>query len=694
MELEIEGGLRVAINEKYKTASIIRSPKATGIVLIPRFAKYKTIEYPIISIDGYSFKDNYIELLTFPEDSEVESFNENSLVQAHIKKLRFPPKLKYLKNRWCQFLYDLTDIEISPKNQFYIYFEHKYLLGKSQENSDKFDSLYFIRRDIENAVVPSQVKTVKYLAFNDLKKLKTVIFPSDSELECIESWAFNKSAIEKLEISSKSVRICSYCFNCCAKLSVVSFPNAESITFDSMSIKGINDKAKILIRRGATLAGSGAKDWESRITYIEEAGSFKTESPKAEDKKESLIKKEKSEITTDNGQKKDIESLEKENATLKEYAKYLQKRLSRYEESLTYEEFLEAFEKGKSPITTDKQKEEEEEGSQYKVRKRDSIVGPEDEEFQEVVSKIGEGATSEVFKVIDKRTGEVMCKKVIKECDESVAFKTLQNSVKEIETVQSIHHPCICESFGYNMQEELPRNKEDGHKDDSEEDEDDDYDKEKVQKTTIALFFEFLPFTVKEMIEKCLMSNTLKVRIAVEVAFGMFHIHSLGMMHRDLKLENIMMNCVFESKIIDFGLVHVSEISGSSSLTKGIGTLAYMSPEMVNEEDYDNKTDVYSYGIVLFALFTGRLPKQSMRDKMNNVPMKYPSASAKTSDFCINLIKKCTSFKASSRPTFDEIIEDMFVHSFSLAPEVDTTLITRRYRELNRLRRTNRQLKT
>lgn len=46
-----------------------------------------------------------------------------------------------------------------------------------------------------------------------------------------------------------------------------------------------------------------------------------------------------------------------------------------------------------------------------------------------------------------------------------------------------------------------------------------------------------------------------------------------------------------------------------SNLTKGIGDLAYMSPEMVNEEEYDNKTGVYSYCIVLFTLFTGNLLK-------------------------------------------------------------------------------------
>ena len=141
-----------------------------------------------------------------------------------------------------------------------------------------------------------------------------------------------------------------------------------------------------------------------------------------------------------------------------------------------------------------------------------------------------------------------------------------------------------------------------------------------------------------------------------------------------------MMNSVFDSKIIDFGLVHISDISMTeSSMTKGIGTLAYMSPEMVNEEDYDNKTYVYSYGIVLFKLFSERLPKQSMRDRMNNVPMGYPTESDEISKYRIRLIRRCTKFEAERRPTFDDIIDDLFSHNFGLAPEVDVKVITQRF---------------
>ena len=143
--MKFEGGLRVSINEKDNSASVIKSPKATRIVFVPRYAEYKNNKYKIISIDQNAFKGNNIEFLTFPEDSEVISFKSHSFLKIHIKKLRITPKLKHLS---------LTEIEISPQNHLFIYFDHKYLLGKSQEKFDKFDQLILARRDIEEAVIP------------------------------------------------------------------------------------------------------------------------------------------------------------------------------------------------------------------------------------------------------------------------------------------------------------------------------------------------------------------------------------------------------------------------------------------------------------------------------------------------------------------------------------------------------------
>lgn len=94
---------------------------------------------------------------------------------------------------------------------------------------------------------------------------------------------------------------------------------------------------------------------------------------------------------------------------------------------------------------------------------------------------------------------------------------------------------------------------------------------------------------LRQCLEEGNLNNTLKTKLAVEVAFGMLHIHENGMIHRDSKIESVM--------LIDFGLAHVDAMKGRMlSMTKGVGTFAYMSLEMANEDDYNNKTDVYFFG--------------------------------------------------------------------------------------------------
>ncbi|KAK8836826.1 hypothetical protein M9Y10_037350 [Tritrichomonas musculus] len=80
-----------------------------------------------------------------------------------------------------------------------------------------------------------------------------------------------------------------------------------------------------------------------------------------------------------------------------------------------------------------------------------------------------------------------------------------------------------------------------------------------------------------------------------------------------------------------------------------------MSPEMLNNEKYDNKTDVYSYGIVVFVLLTGRLPKPNMTDKMTKKPIKFQRHSSSITSEGIELINKCT--KPKDRPSFSKIME-------------------------------------
>lgn len=293
--------------------------------------------------------------------------------------------------------------------------------------------------------------------------------------------------------------------------------------------------------------------------------------------------------------------------------------------------------------------------------------GDEDENFENL-GEVGRGATSIAYKIIDKRTSKVMCKKIVSQVNDEEKFRKLQNAMKEFETLVRMNHPCICRVIGYNLQEKLFQDINDSD-----------------EKTTVAIFIEYLPFKLQEYVtNKKIMNNTLKTKIALEIAFGMMYIHKNGIIHRDLKLENVMLNSIFEAKIIDFDQCHVKDDQElDESKTKGIGTLPYMSPEMLNKEDYNNSTDVYSYGIALYKLFTGRLPEQSMKDKMDKKQIRFPQPSQLISENCIELIKMCTLYDKTKRPSFEKIIEYMYSKDFLLASEIDVEIIKNRYQVLS-----------
>lgn len=299
----------------------------------------------------------------------------------------------------------------------------------------------------------------------------------------------------------------------------------------------------------------------------------------------------------------------------------------------------------------------------------------ETEQFHKVLSKVGEGLTSVVYKVVDTRTDQIMCKKILKFDPSSPPdFKNMKNAMKEFDILYKISHPCICKFLYINTQETI----KDANVD----------DESGQEATTIALFLEFLEFDLKKLIKSGL-NNTLKTRIVVDIVHAMRFLHKNGMIHRDLKAENIALNSVFEAKLIDFGLVRIHECLSkdysfvSETMSKGVGTFNYMSPEMMNEEKYDYKTDVYSFGVLLHFIFVGDVPKQSMKDKLDGKPISIRGPSASISSFCIQLIKKCMELKPENRPSFNEILNELRKNEFSLASYIDKSVIYRRDKELD-----------
>jgi len=94
----------------------------------------------------------------------------------------------------------------------------------------------------------------------------------------------------------------------------------------------------------------------------------------------------------------------------------------------------------------------------------------------------------------------------------------------------------------------------------------------------------------------------------MQVADGLEAAHRQGVIHRDLKSQNVLINSANQVKIIDFGLAHSAHLQGMTATGLIMGTPEYMAPEQVAGRKVDERADIYSLGVILYELFTGRVP--------------------------------------------------------------------------------------
>lgn len=154
-----------------------------------------------------------------------------------------------------------------------------------------------------------------------------------------------------------------------------------------------------------------------------------------------------------------------------------------------------------------------------------------------------------------------------------------------------------------------------------------------------------------------LLSPTQMSIIALGIAYGMSYIHSRHVIHRDLKSLNIMLDENDMPKICDFGMARMKT---GDLMTMGIGTAQWMAPEVISGQEYNEKADVYSYGIILWEMLTGDIPFNGMnpvqvglavvRNKARpKIPKMYPGNLR-------NFIELCWDTDPSVRPDFPRIV--------------------------------------
>jgi non-specific serine/threonine protein kinase len=206
-----------------------------------------------------------------------------------------------------------------------------------------------------------------------------------------------------------------------------------------------------------------------------------------------------------------------------------------------------------------------------------------------VIREVGRGATATVYLAEDpRRPGERLAIKLIpfgdKEKDEGKWTRRLMKLMRtEWQVVQKLDHPNIIKIF-----------------------------ETVIEENHAYLVMEFIDGTTLE--PYCSFDRLLPLHRTVGIIFkcamALDYAYRMGVVHRDIKPANIMIDDHDNVKITDFGLaLNVSKkIETDSTFIMGVGSPSYMSPEQIKGYPLNQKTDLYSLGVVLFHLLTGRLP--------------------------------------------------------------------------------------
>lgn len=148
------------------------------------------------------------------------------------------------------------------------------------------------------------------------------------------------------------------------------------------------------------------------------------------------------------------------------------------------------------------------------------------------------------------------------------------------------------------------------------------------------------------------------LKVAIDVSKGMNYLHQNNIIHRDLKAANLLMDENEVVKVADFGVARVKAQSGV--MTAETGTYRWMAPEVIEHKPYDHKADVFSFGIVVWELLTGKLPYEYLTPLQAAVGVVQkglrPTIPKNIHPKLAELLERCWQQDPALRPDFSEII--------------------------------------
>ena len=210
----------------------------------------------------------------------------------------------------------------------------------------------------------------------------------------------------------------------------------------------------------------------------------------------------------------------------------------------------------------------------------DKYIGKKLEGRYEITERIGVGGMADVYKATDIVDNKEVAVKILKkEFAENEEF--LRRFRNESKAIALLSHPNIVKVYDVNFSDRLQ-----------------------------YIVMEYIDgITLKEYIdnEKVLTWKD-SVHFIIQVLRALQHAHDRGIVHRDIKPQNIMLFTDGTIKVMDFGIAKFAREDGGTQTDQAIGTVHYISPEQARGDETDEKSDIYSVGVMLYEMLTGQKP--------------------------------------------------------------------------------------